>query len=69
MFPGTKISDKICVTELNKNLLKSTSNIWSKQTYLQEFYCESIAFEASVNMFECLEIAESIYEGVVETYY
>ena len=42
---------------------------WSKQAYVQGFYCESITFKNTVNMFECMEIAESIYEGVVEPSY
>ena len=43
--------------------------IWSKQAYVQGFYCESITFKNYVNMFERMEIAEYIYEGVVETSY
>ena len=43
--------------------------IWSKQSYVQVFYFESITFKASVNMFKLTEIAEYIYEGVVEPSY
>ena len=43
--------------------------IWSKQAYIQGFDCESINFKRYVNMFERMEIAESIYEGVVEPSY
>ena len=42
-------------------------NSWSKQAYVQGFYCESISFKKEVNMFEHMEISESIYEDVVET--
>ena len=31
--------------------------------------CEYITFKSDVNMFECMEISESIQEGVVETSY
>ena len=66
MFPGEKSGDKICVTYINAILLKLIPNIWSKQAYVQVLDCESITFKADVNMFERMEIAESIYEGVVE---
>ena len=44
-------------------------NSSSNKTYVQGFYCESITFQAAVNMFECMEMSESIYEGVVEPSY
>ena len=50
-------------------LLNSTPNSWYKQTYVQGFDFESISFKMSVNIFECMEIAESIYEGVVTPSY
>ena len=40
-------------------------NSWYKQVYVQGFDCESILFKKDVNMFEQMDIAESIYEGVV----
>ena len=43
-------------------------NSWSNKYYVQAFYCESITLKA-FNMFECMEIAESIHEGVVEPSY
>ena len=49
--------------------LNRTPNRWSNHAYVQVFYCESITFKAAVNMFECIEISESIYEVVVETSY
>ena len=69
MFPGSKISDKNCVTELTKILLNSMTNSLSKQEYAHRFDCESITFEAAANMFELMEISESIYEDVVEPSY
>ena len=44
-------------------------NRWYRQAYVQGFDCESITFKKSVNMFECIEITESFYEGVVEPSY
>ena len=44
-------------------------NIWSKQAYVQGFDFESITFKKSVNMFERMEISESIYKGVLEPSY
>ena len=45
------------------------TNIWIKQAFVQEFYCEYITFRKQVNTFECKEIFESIYKGVVKPYY
>ena len=42
---------------------------WSRQAYVQGFDCKSITFNKSVNMFERMEITESIYEGIVEPSY
>ena len=44
-------------------------NGWSKQSYVQGFYCETIYFKNDVNMFERMEIDESIYDGVVKSSY
>ena len=57
------------MTKLNEILLGSTPNSWSKKEYLQAFDCESINFKAAVNMFELVEISQSIYEGAVEISY
>ena len=40
-------------------------NSWSKQAYVQSFDCKSIIFKKAVNKFEHMDMAESIYEGVV----
>ena len=64
-FPGATLNDKIDRTELNEILLNSMPNSWSRQAYVQGFDCKSITFKKSVNKFELMEIAQSIYEGVV----
>ena len=45
------------------------SNSWSKQSYVQLFDCLYITFKKAINIFECMEIAESIYEGGVKPTY
>ena len=52
MLLGGKISDNICMMEINEILLNSMPNIWSKQACVQGFYCEFITFKTAVNMFE-----------------
>ena len=39
------MADKMGVTGLNEILLNSMPNIWSKKTYVQGFYCETISFK------------------------
>ena len=39
------------------------------QAYVQGFDCEFISFKKVVNMFDGMEIIESIYEGVVTPCY
>ena len=63
------MNDKIGITELNDILLNGMPNSWSEQVCVQGFNCESIYFKNSLNMFERMEIAESIYEGVVTPSY
>ena len=65
-LPGSTLYGKIGVTKLSEILLNSMPNIWSKQAYVQGFDCEYISFKKTVNMFELMDIVESIYEGVVE---
>ena len=43
-------------------------NGWSKKAYVQFFNCETITLKY-VNMFECIKITETIYEGTVEYSY
>ena len=35
VFPGTNISNKVCVMELNEKVLNSMPNIWSKQAHVK----------------------------------
>ena len=63
------LTDKIRVTKLNEILLNSIPNIWSKQAYVKGFGFESITFKKAVNIFERMEINESIYECLVENSY
>ena len=44
-------------------------NSYIDQAYVQGLYCGFITFKSDVNMFERIEISESIYEGVVEPSY
>ena len=69
MFPGVNLTDKISVTDINEILLNSMPNRWSKQAHVQRFDCDYINFKKDTNMFEYMDIAESIYEGLVEPYY
>ena len=68
-FPGATMSDKMGVTKLNEILLNSMINSWSKQAFSQGFDCETISLKKSVNMFEHMEITESIYESAVTPSY
>ena len=63
------MNDNINVTELNKILLNSMHNSWSRHAYVQVFDCEYSTFKQAVNEFESMEFAESIYKGVVEPSY
>ena len=68
-FPRTTMTYKMEVTDLNGILLNSMPKILSKQAYVQGFDCETISFKNAVNMFDNMEIAGSIYEGVVTPSY
>ena len=39
------MADKMGATELNENVLNSIPNIWSKQSYVQGFDCETISLK------------------------
>ena len=64
-FPGSTPTHKIGMTELNEILLNSMPNSWSKQAYVQGFDWRYISLKKSINLFERMEIAESIYDSVV----
>ena len=59
-FLGETLNDDIRETELNEIFLNSMPNGWYKQAYVQGFDCESITFKKVLNMFERMEISESI---------
>ena len=40
------MTDKIGIIKINEILLNIILNIWSKQAYVQGFYCESIYFKS-----------------------
>ena len=42
---------------------------WSRHVCVQGFGCDYITFKKAVDMFERMEISESIYKGVVEPSY
>ena len=44
-------------------------NSWSKQAYVQGFDFCILLLKNAINMFERMDIADSIYEGVVEPSY
>ena len=54
------LNKRIRVTEINELLLKSMPTSWSIQDFVQGFDCEYITFKKAVNIFECMEISESI---------
>ena len=51
--------------KLNEIILYSMPNIWIKQAYLQGFNFP-ITHKKAITMFECMEIIELIYKGLVE---
>ena len=68
-FSGATLTDKIGVTEQDEILLNSMPNSCSRQAYVKGFDCENISFKNTVNLFECIEINQSIYKDLVEPYY
>ena len=60
-FPGSKLTEKIGMRELNETLLNSVPNNWSKRAYVLVFDCEYIIFLKYANMFERMKISEYIY--------
>ena len=45
LFPGEQPTENFGMAELNEILLNSTPNSWSKHSYVQVFYCESITLK------------------------
>ena len=68
IFAGSQEIEKIGETELNEILLHCMPNFWIIQMYVQGFYFETVTCKQVINIFEIMEIAEGIYEGVVDPY-
>ena len=64
IFLVLKASDKICDMKLDSILFNSMTNGWSNQAYVQGFDFETI-MKKYVNMFERMEVYETIRECVV----
>ena len=45
LLPGTKLTDKICMTEMNKIMLNSMPDSWIEQACMQGFDCGCITFK------------------------
>ena len=59
-FPRVNSNDNIGDMELNKIFLNSIPNLWGKQAYVHGFGCKILILK-SINIFECMEIDETIY--------
>ena len=64
LFPGSDMTNKICEVEFNGIIFHSMTNVWDKQG----FYVKTVTFKKVINMFQQMDIAEKIYEGVVEPF-
>ena len=62
IFPGSSATKNMAPEELNKILLQAAHNSWAKQAYLQGWVFEGSYYKYTCDMFERMEIAESIYE-------
>ena len=69
VFPWSKASNKIGDTELDENISHSTTDGWIRLEYVQGFYFEVVTFKQSIKMFEKIEIADNIFEGILDPYY
>ena len=67
-FPGATLADKIIVTDLKVFLIVCLVYGLSKRM-CRVFNVNIFHLKKIVNMLERMDIAESIYEGVVETSY
>ena len=61
MFTGLDATNKIYKVKHNEVLLHIILNGWDKQKFLQGFYFEALSFKKVLNMFERIDIAESIH--------
>ena len=53
--------------ELNEIIISRMHNVWSKQAYLKGFFSK-FPTKRQINIFERMDIAESIYEGLSENF-
>ena len=67
IFPVPDKSNKIGKSETNEIILYSMNNIWIKQAYLKGFFSK-FPTKRQINIFERMDIAESIYEGLSENF-
>ena len=52
VFPGLNYSNNMGEVVINKILLRSMPNVWSKQDYLQGFRFETVTLKKVINMFK-----------------
>ena len=69
IFPGSKEGDKLRETELNVIILHSILNGCTRQDCGQIFDFEVVTLKKAINMFDHMEVSESIYKGVLYYYY
>ena len=54
ILPREKANDKVRYKLFNEILLKSMSNIYIRQEYVQGFDFEAVDLKKDINMFECM---------------
>ena len=68
IFTGSNPNNIIRKTETNEIIMYIIPNIWGKHKSVQGFDFEAVLFK-KINIFKWMQIAESIYEGVMEPSY
>ena len=66
---GLSLSETIGVTELNENCLTVCLVFGASKGMCRVSTASLLLFKKSVNMFERMDISESVYEGAVEPSY
>ena len=51
------------IEELNEIIIHAVPNRWAKQSYLQGWDFELNTYRETCAIFECMEVAEHVYEG------
>ena len=70
-FLGAKVIRNIGEMALNEIPLEITSNGWSKQAYVQSFYCENVTFSLSMCFDACKlwkEPMKVLYKFLIKKY-